>query len=190
MEGGVFEDERIIGIGNKRGRDQNDEKEGEKIVGRLGKRPSGIVVMDEEDQDQYSYSGDEMINGVKYEEEKSSTPTSATAGGGFFNQLITNLVNSPKSSADRHGCSANKFGHGSGEIVAGGGDDDDDGHVVVENGGGAGADHENNNDKENGGGESIIDDIVAKLPRTLSEDTVTAPEPDEASILLHSIIHD
>nr|GEX97044.1 hypothetical protein [Tanacetum cinerariifolium] len=42
------------------------------------------------------------------------------------------------------------------------------------------------------GGAEVVDNIVAKLPTTLSEDKVpaSAPPADEASILIHSIIHD
>ncbi|KAI3830312.1 hypothetical protein L1987_04450 [Smallanthus sonchifolius] len=102
-------------VGNKRGR------EDDKGMGRLEKRPSVL------EEYSYSYSSDEMINGVKYEEEK-ETP-------GLFNQLITNLVNRPnqeaKESEEGEECTSD-------QVVE---DEKDD---------------------------SIIDNIVARLPRTLS----------------------
>lgn len=42
--------------------------------------------------------------------------------------------------------------------------------------------------EDTGGGGSIIKNIVSHLPKPLADDA--APEPDEASILIHSIIHD
>ncbi|KAI3666926.1 hypothetical protein L6452_41967 [Arctium lappa] len=202
MEGGKIEEERI---GSKRGRD--DDEKGN--MGRLEKRPSGMVVIEE-------YSGDEMINGVKYEEEKITSSSSADGGGeGLFNQLITNLVNSPKPNQQvetdvfeagsekkkKNGSGggggggvinnliSNIFssnGGGGGEVVEKGGD----GEVVVEKGGGGEVVEKGGGGEvvEKGGGGNTIDNIVSKLPRTLSEDAV--PPTDEASILLHSIIHD
>lgn len=166
MEGGVI-DERI---GNKRGRD--DEKGS---LGRLEKKPSGLVVLEE-------YSGDEMINGVKYEEEKPTPGGDGGGGGGLFSQLIVNLVSSPKSNQQP----AEKNGDGVGG-EEGGGALSNGGEVAAEKDGGVGG--EVVEDEEDGG----EDDIVAHLPATLSdvfkiEDT--APASDEASILLHSIIHD
>ncbi|PWA61174.1 hypothetical protein CTI12_AA358470 [Artemisia annua] len=181
MEGGVFDDERISLGSNKRGREDDNGK-----IGRLEKKPSGMVIIEE-------YSGDEMINGVKYEEEKDSLSPSPTpkSGGGLFNQLITNLVSPRASEPHEHVFEPESDKKG------------------VENGGGvinnliSGIFSSNDNDevvdKDGGevvedGGAEVVDNIVAKLPRTLSEDTVpapaTAPPADEASILLHSIIHD
>ncbi|KAJ0626044.1 hypothetical protein HanLR1_Chr01g0007591 [Helianthus annuus] len=146
--------------GNKRGRDD------EKVIGRLEKRPSVV------EEYSYTYSGDEMINGVKYEEEK-DTPTKGTGmvtgtgsvsvtstgtddivtstgtstctgtGTGLFDQLITNLVSSPRpDNQSEKGEVAKK-----GEVVEDGGCEDG---------------------KDCGGSESVIDNIVAQLPRTLS----------------------
>ncbi|MFS7904576.1 hypothetical protein Hanom_Chr01g00037721 [Helianthus anomalus] len=148
--------------GNKRGRDD------EKVVGRLEKRPSVV------EEYSYTYSGDEMISGVKYEEEK-DTPTKGTGmvtgtdtvcvtstgtadsvtstctgtgtctstGTGLFDQLITNLVSSPRpNNQSEKGEVAEK-----GEVVEDGGCEDG---------------------KDGGGTESVIDNIVAQLPRTLS----------------------
>ncbi|KAI3788696.1 hypothetical protein L2E82_01469 [Cichorium intybus] len=162
MEGGVI-DERI---GNKRGRDEKGS------IGRLEKRPSGMVVLEE-------YSGDEMINGVKYEEEKPTPGGDGGGGGGLFSQLIVNLVNSPKSSQQPEEKNGDEGGGEDGGALSNGGE------VVAEKEDGGGEVEEN---EEDGG-----DDIVAQLPATLSdvfkiEDT--APATDEASILLHSIIHD
>ncbi|KAI3525724.1 hypothetical protein L1887_04757 [Cichorium endivia] len=162
MEGGVI-DERI---GNKRGRDEKGS------IGRLEKRPSGMVVLEE-------YSGDEMINGVKYEEEKPTPGGDGGGGGGLFSQLIVNLVNSPKSSQQPEEKNGDDGGGEDGGALSNGGE------VVAEKDDGGGEVEEN---EEDGG-----DDIVAQLPATLSdvfkiEDT--APATDEASILLHSIIHD
>ncbi|XP_076894059.1 uncharacterized protein LOC143546239 [Bidens hawaiensis] len=111
------------------------------------------------------YNGDEMINGVKYEEEKETTSPS------LFNQLITNLVNSPKPSDHKPEAESEKIDK---EKCTSNGNDNgkDDSAEVVED----------EKDK------NIIDSIVARLPRTLSEDR--APATDEASILIHSIIHD
>ncbi|GJT06046.1 hypothetical protein Tco_0257550 [Tanacetum coccineum] len=80
-------------------------------IGRLEKKPSGMVIIEE-------YSGDEMINGVKYEEEKDSLSPSPTpnSGGGLFNQLINNLV-SPRASEPREHVfepESDKNGHVSG----------------------------------------------------------------------------
>ncbi|KAL4588293.1 hypothetical protein LXL04_001176 [Taraxacum kok-saghyz] len=169
MEGALI-DERI---GSKRGRDEKGS------IGRLEKRPSGIVVIDD-------YSGDEMINGVKYEEEKTTPGGDGGGGGGLFSQLIVNLVNSPRSSPQP----TEKIGDGGGEAGSNG---------AVSNGGEV-VPEEKEKEKDGDGGEVVEngvedggEDIVAKLPATLSdvfkiEDT--APPADEASILLHSIIHD
>ncbi|XP_024975906.1 uncharacterized protein LOC112513777 [Cynara cardunculus var. scolymus] len=181
-----MEEERI---GSKRGRD--DEKGN---MGRLEKRASGMVVVEE-------YSGDEMINGVKYEEEKISD---GGGGGGLFNQLITNLVNSPKSNQQLetdHVFQAGSEKNSGGGAAAGGGVINDfisnifnssgggGGEEVVENGGEVVEKGDGGGDVvEKGGGGKIIDNVVSQLPRTLSEDAV--PATDEASILLHSIIHD
>nr|GEX59662.1 reverse transcriptase domain-containing protein [Tanacetum cinerariifolium] len=119
MEGGVFDDERISVGSNKRGREDENGK-----IGRLEKKPSGTE----------EYSGDEMINGVKYEEEKDSLSPSPkpkpNSGGGLFNQLINNL-GSPRAIM--------VVEDGGGEVV--------DKDVIAE----------------------VVDNIVAKLPTTLSE---------------------
>ncbi|KAJ9543008.1 hypothetical protein OSB04_022715 [Centaurea solstitialis] len=208
MEGGKIiergEEERI---GSKRGRDEKGK------MGRLEKRPSGMVVVEE-------YSGDEMINGVKYEEKKIS---SGGGGEGLFNQLITNLVGSPKSNGSvktdvfEAGSEKKNGGGGGGSDgdVGGGGGGGGGGsgggvinnlisNIFSSNGGGGGGEEvvekegggggevvvEGGEKDDDDGGEDAIDNIVAKLPRTLSEDTVPVPATDEASILLHSIIHD
>nr|GEW85215.1 hypothetical protein [Tanacetum cinerariifolium] len=169
MEGGVFDDERISVGSNKRGREDENGK-----IGRLEKKPSGTE----------EYSGDEMINGVKYEEEKDNLSPSPTpkpnSGGGLFNQLINNLVSPRASEPHDHvfDPESDKNGHVPGIFSCNGGDE------VVDNDGGEVVDKD--------GGAEVVDNIVAKLPTTLSEDTVpaAAPPADEASILLHSIIHD
>lgn len=191
MEGGKIErGEEEERIGSKRGRDEKSN------IGRLEKKPGGMVVVEE-------YSGDEMINGVKYEEEKISS-----GGGGLFNQLITNLVNSPKSNQQvepdvfEAGSEKKNGGEGGGVInnlisnifsSNGGGeeavekDGGGGGEVVKKDGGGEVVEKDGENDGDDGGG-NTIGNIVSQLPRTLSEDAV--PATDEASILLHSIIHD
>ncbi|KAK9060937.1 hypothetical protein SSX86_018117 [Deinandra increscens subsp. villosa] len=155
--------------GNKRERDD--------VMGRgLEKRMSGVV-------EEYSYSGDEMINGVKYEEEKDEmingvkhedeikeAPAPAHDANGLFDQLITSLVNSPRSNQEDE---SKVNGDETEEKVNG--DETEEKKI--------------NGDEEEEG--DVIDNIVARLPRTLSEDTpVPAPAADEASILIHSIIHD
>ncbi|KAK1440048.1 hypothetical protein QVD17_05873 [Tagetes erecta] len=166
MEG---DDERRSG--NKRGRDNDDEQKQQE--GRLEKKPSGIHMINVIEE--YSYSGDEMINGVKYEEEKQDTPTSKnpSPSAGLFNQLITNLVNTTNTSnnPDCENSNSNSNNGINNDIINSNGNSNS--IKVAEN--------------EKDG--SIIDDIVDKLPRTLSEDTVV-PAADEASILIHSIIHD
>nr|GEW25462.1 hypothetical protein [Tanacetum cinerariifolium] len=157
MEGGVFDDERISVGSNKRGREDKNSK-----IGRLEKKPSGMVITQE-------YSGDEMINGVKYEEEKDSLSPSPTpkpnSGGGLFNQLINNLVSPRASEPHDHVFEP--------ESDKNGGENSNGGDEVVDKDGGA----------------EVVDNIVAKLPTTLSEDTVSASAPpaDEASILLNNI---
>nr|GEW16675.1 reverse transcriptase domain-containing protein [Tanacetum cinerariifolium] len=159
------EDQMKLNVGsNKRGREDENGK-----IGRLEKKPSGVVITEE-------YSGDEMINGIKYEEEKDSLSPSPkpNSSGGLFNQLINNLV-SPKASEPHEHVfdpESDKNGHVPGIFSSNGGDevvDKDGGAEVVED-----------------GGAEVVDNIVAKLPRTLSEDTVpaSAPPMDEASILL------
>ncbi|KAF5196807.1 hypothetical protein FRX31_013606 [Thalictrum thalictroides] len=83
-------------------------------------------------------------------------------GGGVFNNLISNIFHQNGSGGDQ--------------------DKKEDGNGVVE---------ENKKVKvdkveESGGG--IINNIVSNLPISLPEEA--APPPDEASILIHSIIHD
>ncbi|GJS48946.1 hypothetical protein Tco_0599067 [Tanacetum coccineum] len=189
MEGGVFDDERISLGSNKRGREDDNGK-----IGRLEKKPSGMVIIEE-------YSGDEMINGVKYEEEKDSLSPSPTpnSGGGLFNQLINNLV-SPRASEPREHVfepESDKNGHVSGGENGGGGVINNlISGIFRSNGGGDEVVDKDGGEVVEDGGAEVVDNIVSKLPRTLSEDTVpatapaTAPPADEASILLHSIIHD
>ncbi|XP_076883570.1 uncharacterized protein LOC143532392 [Bidens hawaiensis] len=158
MEGNLIEEK----ISNKRGREDDNDEKG--VVGRLEKRASGVVVLEE-------YNGDEMINGVKYEEEKEATTPS------LFNQLITNLVNSPKPSDHKPEAEFEKIKEEKCTINSKEKDKDKDDRK-----GDSAEVVEDEKDK------NIIDSIVARLPRTLSEDR--APATDEASILIHSIIHD
>nr|GEW25463.1 hypothetical protein [Tanacetum cinerariifolium] len=173
MEGGVFDDDRISVGSNKRGREDENGK-----IGRLEKKPSGVVITEE-------YSGDEMINGVKYEEEKDSLSPSPkpNSSGGLFNQLINNLV-SPKASEPHEHVFDPESDKNGGENSGGGVINNLISGTFSRNGGDEVVDKD--------GGAEVVDNIVAKLPRTLSEDTVSASAPptDEASILLHSIIHD
>lgn len=174
MEGGLVKrvsSDKDESIGSKRGRDAQDNKGN---MGRLEKRPSGMVIIDQE----YGYSGDEMINGVKYEEEKTPTPNSGVSGG-LFNQFITNLVNNSPRSNNHHpgtdffeGELEKNGGLDSGEVggevvVKDGASDGKSGEVVENNGGDGDGDGGEVGKNEKDGGD-IIGSIVAKLPRTLS----------------------
>ncbi|KAL8509239.1 hypothetical protein ACS0TY_016433 [Phlomoides rotata] len=61
---------------------------------------------------------------------------------------------------------------------------------ILNHGGGGGEDgkREGNEAEDGGGGGGLIDSLVSHLPPPLADDA--APAPDEASILIHSIIHD
>ncbi|XP_071691041.1 uncharacterized protein [Rutidosis leptorrhynchoides] len=208
-------DECKMNIGNKRERSDDGE-----ITKRLEKKPSGMTMVNQvfgelEVQNNnntntnydYSYSGDEMINGVKYEEEKEDiTPTPSPGSGtgkgtgtGFFNQIMTNLVDSPKSNLQTDDGSKKNDIVGEGED--GGNINNFISNIFSKNNNGTEVAVEEkdsvadavpapvvDDDGQNQNDDGVIDNIVAQLPRTLSEDA--APAADEASILMHSIIHD
>ncbi|KAL2546574.1 uncharacterized protein Fot_15807 [Forsythia ovata] len=125
-------------------------------------------------------------------EEQSST-------GGLVNNFISNLI-SPKSSPRvmvdcKEKCDDFGFKDESGEDLGGGGGDDAGGIVKnlvasifhqSEGGGGEEKDNEEEKVQEKGGG--VIDSLVSHLPTPLADDA--APTTDEATMLIHSIVHD
>ncbi|GER26652.1 ubiquitin carboxyl-terminal hydrolase-related protein [Striga asiatica] len=98
--------------------------------------------------------------------------------GGLINQLLSNLVSpsSPKVAKDNDVCNgAEEKGSGVfSNLKSEGGEGGGDGRVAAEGGG--------------GGGGGLIDNIVSHLPAPLAD--AAAPATDEASILIHSIVHD
>ncbi|CBI18119.3 hypothetical protein VitviT2T_011831 [Vitis vinifera] len=87
----------------------------------------------------------------------------SAGGGGLINNLISNIFNQ----SDEDGVHKEDS-------------EEEKAHIGEQN--------EQVKGKEEGGGGGIIKNLVSHLPASLSEDA--APTADEASILIHSIVHD
>ncbi|XP_041023835.1 uncharacterized protein LOC121264631 [Juglans microcarpa x Juglans regia] len=126
--------------------------------------------------------GQEEKTGEKDDEEKRGIVSEEGVdhddkGGGFISHLISNLVSSHSPKAGKDSKQKVEEGDNRGSKAEEDAGSDSKG-VRVQKG----------KSKEESGGGGIIEKIVSHLPAPLQDDAATPP--DEASILIHSIIHD
>ncbi|KAG2690964.1 hypothetical protein I3843_09G210400 [Carya illinoinensis] len=162
-------------------KEEDDKKENEAKGGE--ERPSGfinhllsnLVSGGEGQEEKAGEKVDEEKRGIVSEEGVDHEDK----GGGFISHLISNLVSShsPKAGKDREQKVEAFEGDNGGSKAEEDAGSDSNG-VGLRKG----------KSKEKSGGGGIIENLVSHLPAPLQDDV--APPPDEASILIHSIIHD
>uniref|UniRef100_A0A7N0TXR8 Uncharacterized protein n=1 Tax=Kalanchoe fedtschenkoi TaxID=63787 RepID=A0A7N0TXR8_KALFE len=121
----------------------------------------------EEQGDSCTSTASNMQTGFEHEYEGNEN---ASSGGGLLDGLISSLaplVGDQSTDTKASTVKAELFGVENGEAM----------NFVDEEDAGGGS-----------GGGSIVDNIVSHLPLTLSDDAL--PATDEASILIHSIVHE
>ncbi|KAK9290212.1 hypothetical protein L1049_008378 [Liquidambar formosana] len=193
MEDSVTEDERLVlPMNPSSSRGAKEEKHEEKRYeeakrGGAEERGSGIIS---------SFISNLVSGGGAHEDKvdkdhngedrgKASEGKDEEKGGGLIDQLISNLVSplSPKP-GDVTERKVEVFdGENRGRSEVEGGEKEDSGGEKAK---GDKANEQAKTEDEGGGG--IIDNIISHLPTSLPD--AAAPSTEEASILIHSIVHD
>ncbi|KAF5476318.1 hypothetical protein F2P56_008048 [Juglans regia] len=155
---------------------ENEAKGGkERASGFINHPLSNLVSGGEGQEEKTSEKDDEEKRGIVSEEGVDHDDK----GGGFISHLISNLLSShsPKAGKD----SKQKVEAFEGDNRVSKAEEDagsDSNGVGLQKG----------KSQEESGGGGIIENLVSHLPAPLQDDVATTP--DEASILIHSIIHD
>ncbi|KAJ7961179.1 Mitogen-activated protein kinase kinase kinase [Quillaja saponaria] len=153
----------IVSKGEGEGDGKEEASEGVKDEGKVGGGLINNLISNEVHHPLSPKAGEVTENGVSKSEE---VVGSGVNGGGIINNLICNLFHQSEYEGEEN----QKRNEGK-EVTNG----------VVEN-------EQGKKEEGESGGGGIIDHIVSHLPTSFPDDAV--PTTDEATILIHSIIHD